>query len=118
RPLLASGDRTPVQLEGSLILSQTTLAIEAIKDAGFWPPVAMALTNALLTVRPAHRLFVNGTLGEDDALALESGTLSIENALYQALPFLPDPYAANFDARLGRDGPFPESTVSSRVVWS
>jgi len=47
RPLLASGDRVPVQIDGSLLLlqdaTQTTFAVEAIAQIAPWPPLAMAL---------------------------------------------------------------------------
>jgi hypothetical protein len=121
RPLLASGARLPVELDGSFILLQsatdTSLIVEAITGpSGFQPPLALALTNALLTVRRPNRLFVSGTLGA--SLQVDRGTLLAESSLYQVLPTLPDPYAANFGPRLTRDAPLPGASITTRVVWS
>lgn len=121
RPLLASGARMPVELDGSVILTQgstsTSLALEAIaQPSGPNQPLALALSNALLTVRRPHRLFVNGTLGA--GLQLDHGSLLLESALYQIVPTLPDPYAANFGPRLTRDAPLGGTSITARVDWA
>ena len=56
---------------------------------------ALALSNALLTTTLPRSLSVTGMTGPDGDLA--AGTFDVSFGLYQLLPILPDPYAANVD---------------------
>ncbi|WP_158711462.1 hypothetical protein [Streptomyces xylophagus] len=83
-------------------------------DAGS-RPMALALSNALLTVRPPEQLLLAGRFTAPGCLS--TGGLQLRFGLLQLLPTLPDPYAANFTPRTGRRD-HSDTWVSTRVAWS
>ncbi|MGZ4664047.1 MAG: hypothetical protein ACXV5Q_03075 [Frankiaceae bacterium] len=74
---------------------------------------ALALTNALLTTTLPRSLSVTGTTGPDGDLA--AGMFDVSFGLYQLLPILPDPYAANVDPSRRPDQV--SGTVGIRIGW-
>lgn len=120
RPLKVDGSRFPVEIDGSFVILQKpeggSVAVEAIAPQGlFRPMLAAALSNALLTVTPPQRLFLSGSLSS--ASEVESGTLVLTAGIYQILPILPDPYAANFDPPLNRDAPMQGAELRATIAW-
>jgi len=121
RPLTVDGSRFPVELDGSVVFLQKGDETRAAVDAtaklpvGFHP-LAVALTNALLTITSPARVILNGTLGTE--MQLEKGTLVISSGVYSVLPTLPDPYAANFEPRGTRDEPLPGVEFRATVTWA
>jgi len=79
-------------------------------------PTAMALTNALLVTTRIRGLSLNGPVTVDGLI--DNGTLDLYLGLYQIVPTLPDPYAANFEPVLNRDAPDATTGVHVQVQWS
>ena len=120
RPLKADGGRLPIEVRGTVMLLQdsagTTVGIDASsRPSGDFNAMAVALTNALITITPVQRLFLNGTLTDD--VKVNEGTLAINAGIYQVLPFLPDPYAANFTLRRTQDSPLADTFFRTTVTW-
>lgn len=78
-------------------------------------PMALALRNALLTVRPPEQMMLSGRFTAPGRLG--AGVLQLHFGLLQLVPTLPDPYAANFTARDAPAGGF-DTQVATCVVWS
>jgi hypothetical protein len=119
RPLTVDGSRLPIEMDGSVAILQkdgdTLLGIGASAQLpGGFHPMALALTNGLVTATAPLNLFINATLGA--ATQLDKGTLSIAFGVYSVLPILPDPYAANFEPRL-RDAPMAGVTLRAAITW-
>ena len=120
RPILVDGSRLQIELNGSAVLLQKgdgiTVSVEAITQpsAGF-RPVAVALSNALLTITTPTQLFLNGKLGLE--MQVPNGTLVLGAGVYQVLPILPDPYAANFEPRQTRDAPLGGVLFRATIIW-
>ncbi|MFK8906727.1 hypothetical protein [Streptomyces sp. YS-3] len=89
-------------------------AEDAHPDGGL-QPMALALRNALLTVRPPEQLLLGGRFTVPGRLG--AGALQLRFGLLQLVPMLPDPYAANFTPRPERRGGF-DTQVWTRVAWS
>ena len=122
RPLKVDGGRFPVEFDAGLGILQksdgTTVVSEAVAEQGTFRPIqAVALSNALLTVTPPQRLFFNGSLEAGSGSRVERGNLLWTTRIYQILPLLPDPYAANFDPTFDRDVPHPGSELRANVTW-
>lgn len=120
RPLTADGSRFPVELDGAVVLLQkgddTFVGLDASAQLpGGFHPLAVALTNALLTITAPARLFLYGTLGPE--MQLNTGTLGLIAGVYSVLPILPDPYAANFEPRGTRDAPLAGVSLRATVTW-
>ena len=120
RPLKADGGRLPIEVRGTVVLLQdavsTTVGIESnSRLPGGFNAMAVALTNALVTITPVQRLSLNGTL--TDGVKVDQGTLAIHSGIYQVLPFLPDPYAANFTLRRTQDAPLADTFFRATVIW-
>jgi hypothetical protein len=128
-PRQADGSRIVLSFpRASLSLSATATGMSASVAGArdVHGRTALALSNGLLTVTPAQRL--NLTVSLDEGGAALSGNLELMFGLYQLLPALPDPYAANFnplfraDAARGRlllhiawDG-IGEPSISTEIV--
>lgn len=120
RPLKADNGRLLIEVRGTVVLLQdsvaTTVGIEAnSRLAGGFNAMAVALTNALVTITPVQRLSLNGTLTDD--VNIDKGTLALHSGIYQVLPFLPDPYAANFTLRRTQDAPLADTSFQITVTW-
>lgn len=120
RPVRVDGSRFPVDLTGMVILLENSTGTTVAMDAnalrtGSPKPMAVALTNGLVTITPVQRLLVNGTLL--DNVNIDKGTLTITSGIYQVLPILPDPYAANFESRGTQDSPLSDTLFRAVITW-
>ncbi|MET7756738.1 hypothetical protein ABZT27_18850 [Streptomyces sp. NPDC005389] len=79
-------------------------------------PLALALTNALLTVTTPDGLRLDGPLAAPDRL--DMGELGLSFRLRHLLPTLPDPYAANFRTPALRSTNRAAPAVQARVNWA
>ena len=100
RPVAADGSRLGPRFTGLVVLfedaSHSELLIEATVPASSStpPPMALALHNALLVTTPPQGMLVVGILAAGNSI--NRGGLLLSFGLYELLPILPDPYAANF----------------------
>jgi hypothetical protein len=121
RPLASGGER----IDNSIDITYSLLArsggtpelflasIQTPENAR--GPIALALSNALLTTTRIRQLSLNGPLAGPGRI--DNGVLNLYFGLYQILPTLPDPYAANFEPVLNRDTPDAATAVHVQVVW-
>ena len=121
RPLTVDGSRFPVEMDGAVVFLQkgdeTFVGLDANAQlSGGFHPLAVALTNALLTITAPARLFLYGTVRA--GMQLNTGTLGLISGVYSVLPILPDPYAANFEPRGTRDTPLAGVALRATVTWS
>jgi hypothetical protein len=118
RPLRASGERLETWSR-AVQLDERDANGARFTVIGFQPdPVerfAIALSNALLTVAEPSALELFATLQTPSET--QNGTLLLRLPLFQLVPMLPDPYAANFDLRRA---PQPNSDVRilATVIWT
>ena len=120
RPVRADNTRFPVDIAGTLLFTQqatgTMVEIEAIPPQPPSRPIQpIALTNALISVTPPVRMFLRGTLAEGSQVT--DGNLLIESLIYQILPALPDPYAADFTVSPEHDAPRQDCRLAFNVQW-
>lgn len=117
RPLAADGGRLAVRMPAATLTlvndaDGTTATVAGFDDAARRSPhLALALENALLTVRPTERFEVTGPLVGDH---LPSGVATLHFSARRVLPTLPDPYAANFEpSRIDEE----QGAVTARIIW-
>lgn len=120
RPLTAAGRRVDNPIEAAWSLLHRPGRVDLFVGSTEPPenargPVALALTNALLTTTLPLRLSLSGPLAAPGRM--DSGTLNLFFGLYQVLPTLPDPYAASFLPRLTNDAPDGTVQVRAQVAW-
>jgi hypothetical protein len=106
-PLLANGSRVPVRFaNATLTLSQTTAGLSAfgaVATQSLGKRTALALSNGLFTVTNPLQFDFQAELAS--ASVALSGTVQLLFGVYQLLPILPDPYAANFGPDRQADAP-------------
>ncbi|MFF3842586.1 hypothetical protein [Streptomyces sp. NPDC001930] len=124
RPRTAGGDRLDSALPVTYRLFHEAegfrLALTSEPEGGSGgeshAPIALALTNALLTVTTPYVLRLDGPLAAPDRL--DAGELGLSFRLRHLLPTLPDPYAANFRTPSLRRTPDAAPDVQARVSWA
>ncbi|MFF2236324.1 hypothetical protein [Streptomyces anulatus] len=124
RPRTAAGRRVDTALRVTFRLTHEAggvrLALESKASCGGageqHSSMALALSNALLTVTPPRGLRLDGPLAGPGRI--DSGELSLTFLLRHLLPTLPDPYAANFPAPTTRPAHADTPEVRARVLWS
>ncbi|MFI8372004.1 hypothetical protein [Streptomyces sp. NPDC085466] len=124
RPRTAAGQRVDTSLWVMYRLVQGAAGIRLALDSEASddgtgeqrPCMALAVSNALLTVAPPRGLRLDGPLAGPGRL--DSGELSLPFLLRHLLPTLPDPYAANFHAPTTRPAHHDVPEVWARVLWS
>ncbi|MCX6629464.1 MAG: hypothetical protein NTW28_17745, partial [Candidatus Solibacter sp.] len=119
RPMRASGERLESRIAALHLLERdeagSRIALRGRQQIGEFQPFALALPNALLTVADPVLLELNAMLSAPGEM--RSGALHLALPLYQLLPTLPDPYAANFDLKTNiraDDG----TRVVATVIWT
>jgi hypothetical protein len=120
RPLQADGHRPRVRLErASFFLSQQadgeTAHIFARRDAPTDEIAPLALSNALLKTTPIEELSTVGLLVDGKQLA--GAAFRLTYGLHAILPFLPDPYAANFEIPRTSPSRVAPAALVARVSW-
>ncbi|MFY2559934.1 hypothetical protein ACN469_20100 [Corallococcus terminator] len=102
RPLHADGSRPRVRAPRTVFyLSQRSedvnVHVFAHRRSEPGELVSLALANALLKTTPVEALILVGVLR--DGARVEGAFLRLTWSLHDVVPFLPDPYAANFETR-------------------
>jgi len=121
RPLAVSGHRIDNPIDVTYALLQRPGRLDLFlgtpqPQASARGPIALALTNALLTTTLIRQLSLNGPVV--DGHRIDQGVLNLYFGLYQLVPTLPDPYAANFEPILNRDVPDGTVAVHAQVAWN
>ena len=116
----AAGDPLEVRCEASLVIASTpsddSLTIQSAPiDENRAGRIALALSNALLTVTTPTTFKLTGAPDTDGALP--KGSLDLTFGIYQLLPTLPDPYAANFDCVSDRRRYVVTGHLNAAIAW-
>ena len=120
RPLQADGHRPRVRIErANFLLSQQadgeTAHILARRDGPTDEIAPLALSNALLKTTAIEELSAVGLLVDGKQLAGASFRLTY--GLHSILPFLPDPYTANFELPRTSPSRIAPAALIARVSW-
>lgn len=137
RPVTVSGEAPPIRTKNSLLaLSGTKAArlfsliddnivsdnVDLTRKPPIIPkPIALALRNALFKVSPVNGCGLFGSLNEDFT-RITNGFLYLTFGIYEYIPTLPDPYAANLQAlqeqsRARGTTTFAASRSASILMW-
>ena len=120
RPLQADGHRPRVRIERAdfFLLQQAdgeTAHILARRDGRTDEIAPLALSNALLKTTAIEELSAVGLLVDGKQLAGASFRLTY--GLHSILPFLPDPYTANFELPRTSPSRIAPAALIARVSW-
>jgi hypothetical protein len=120
RPLASDGGRIDNPIDVTYALLEQPTGKELFLASNQTPdnargPIALALTNALLTTTRIRQISLHGPLASP--VRIDNGVLNLYFGLYQILPTLPDPYAANFEPILDRDTPDAAAAVHVQIAW-
>ncbi len=100
RPLASNGRRLPARSDTALLgLIHDGSGFSCLLAASLDPPadpISLALSNALLKSSPPLGLLLYGRLSATEPESVEEGATLLLFDLRLFVPFLPDPYAANF----------------------
>jgi len=121
RPVAVSGHRIDNPIDVTYALLQRPDRLDLFlgtpqPQANTRGPIALALTNALLTTTLIRQLSLSGPV--TGSHGIDQGVLNLYFGLYQLVPTLPDPYAANFQPILNRDAPDGTVAVRAQVAWA
>ena len=121
RPLAVSGRRIDNSIDVTYALIQRPERLDLFlgtpqPQVDAREPIALALTNALLTITPIRQLSLSGPVSGSHGI--DQGILNLYFGLYQLVPTLPDPYAANFEPILNRDAPDGIVAAHAQVAWN
>ncbi len=123
RPLQANDRRPRVHFEAANVslFSAPSLGGEFVMLAASRPVdvreiVPLALSNALLKVNTADTLTLWGALGSGQQVT--GAALRLTFVLHAILPFLPDPYAADFGAPNGALDTSAKARLTTAIVWA
>jgi hypothetical protein len=121
RPLQADGGRPRIRMTGATVfLAQNnrgdTVHIFARQRSEPGKFVPLALANALLKTTPVEELKAVGLLMAGKQVA--GASLRLTYGLHAIYPFLPDPYAANFDLFRRPDDVRSTVRLTSVTTWS
>ena len=113
RPVTVSGEVPPIRTKNTLMALSGTKAARLFsllddnivsdnvdltrKPPAIPKPIALALRNALFKVTPVNGCGLFGSLNEDFT-RVTTGFLYLTFGIYEYIPTLPDPYAANLQA--------------------
>jgi hypothetical protein len=107
QPKQANGSAVTVHFSATeVVITQDAASLRAlvfVTEPFRLERIALALSNGLFTATPAQQLLIRARLMSPRQAA--SGTLFLVFGVYQLLPMLPDPYAANFDTSFQADAP-------------
>jgi hypothetical protein len=107
QPTQADGSSLPVRFPRAVISFLHAVggitAFGGASDPQLRGRTALALSNGLFTLTPAMQFSFN--LKMSAAALAGSGTVELQFGIYQLLPMLPDPYAANFGPDRQADAP-------------
>ena len=117
-PILANGSRLPLHFsKATLTLAESaagTSAFGSVGDQQFRGRQALALSNGLFTVTHPMQIDWQAKLIAPDAASFAGVQLLL--GIYQLLPMLPDPYAANFGP--DRQADAPRGRLQMNVSWN
>jgi hypothetical protein len=117
QPKQADGNRLALRFShAKLNISQSDAGVStfgSVSDPSPQGRTALALSNGLFTVTPALQMDWSAQLSSPSAA--QPGSLQLLFGIYQLLPILPDPYAANFDPSFLADAP--RGRLQLRISW-
>jgi hypothetical protein len=120
RPLAADGGALPIGGAGLLVIAADAASVTVLIRGQGIPPAtkfSLAFENALIGVHAPQLILVLGRLAHPTEKKLERADVWLALDALWALPTLPDPYAANFDASIiGGEGSL--GTLVVGVAWS
>jgi hypothetical protein len=118
QPRQADGSALPVRFPKTAVVFVQTLTGIAVfgsaTDLQQRGRTALALSNGLFTVTPALKFSFNLKLASPEQSA--SGNVELQLGIYQLLPTLPDPYAANFGPNFQADAP--RGRLRLKISWT
>ncbi len=122
RPLQANGRRPRVHFEAANVSLFSTrelggdfVGLSASRPIEASEIVPLAISNALLKVNPPDALTLWGALG--DGQQVTGATLRLAFGLRAILPFLPDPYAADFAPPADALDGSAKARLTTAIVW-